>query len=124
LQQRPFTVIDGYILIKRESDLTQEEYDFIASNALTYPRIVKLKHALENKCGRKDGRDYCRKLLIRVINRVLDQHFGKDRHQLPQLRNTGKDIIARGGVWEEDIDDRRQLIGTHRQTPMQQELAF
>jgi hypothetical protein len=53
LQQRPFTVIDGYILIKRESDLTQEEYDFIASNALTYSRIAKLKHALENKCGRR-----------------------------------------------------------------------
>jgi hypothetical protein len=127
LQQRPFTllhnheldelVIDGYVLIKRE-------YDFIASNALTYPRIAKLKHALENKCGRRDGRDYCQKLLTRVINWVFDQHFGKDRHQLPELRKTDKDIIARGGVWEEDIDDRRQLIGTHRQTPTQRELAF
>jgi hypothetical protein len=118
LQQKTFTmlhnheldelVIDGYILIKRESDLTPEEYDFIASNALTYPRRAKLKHALEYKCGRKDGRDYCRKLLARVINRILDQHFRKDRHQLQELRKTGNDIIARGGVWEEDSDDRRR----------------
>ena len=114
--------IDGYVNVQKESDLTDEERLFLENIALLNAGSPSIKVALSKKFIL---RDFSKDLINRVVRRVRDDHFGKDRNQLPELRQSGQRAIQSGGIWVEDISPETwRLRGTLKQTYMQRAYAL
>jgi len=115
-------LIEGYVYIKNEANLTVEEREFIENIALVNPGTPSIKEAMGKKFVK---RDFCQNMLRRVANKARADHFGKDRHQLSKLREQGRRAIESGGVWKEHIcEETWRLCGTLMQTSIQREFAL
>lgn len=116
------TTTNGRFHVQKERDLEEDEIEKCNTLALCTMGIAGVKDVLTEKFP---NRLYCSKLLHRVLDKIRDAHFGKERHQIGTLFELGNKAAAEGGVWvPEFCPDTQRIRATHYQTGTQRKYAL
>ena len=115
--------IDGYILVKKQKDMSSAEVEYVQGMALLGSRMPKIQHAMSVKF-RKKNRTYDSQMLHRIVKNEKDSVFGPNRHRIPELMAMGSEVRSKGGHWEVELSDTMKLEGTRLQTALQKQYAL
>ena len=86
-------ILDGYVLITCQSDLTEEEMNTLKSLAITHSQMPSIQHVMMNEYS-KGSRAFSDDLLYRVVTKIRDEKFGSDRHRMEEFIEMGRKAIA------------------------------